>query len=101
MSDGRASHLARISVMGLRTVSYRNVSQRYDDGSDEWLPQDIIGLNTLIVYRISDDRYSIAGWEPWHDGMFGGRYSDIHNALAWVQRALDIRAGRAIDFLGV
>ena len=30
--------------------------------------------------------------------MFGGRCTNIHNALAWVERARDICAGRATHF---
>lgn len=102
----RPSHLARIDKLGLRTVSYLNkfVPCRVgdDETRNEWLPRDIIGLDgkTLIVWREIDRDYSIAGWVPWHDDMFGGRYPSIHSALNWVERAIAIRAGTAKDFLG-
>lgn len=102
-----ASHLIRADELGLRAVSYLNVSRRvhFSDGEqrEEWLPRDLVGGDgkTLIVWRHLDGSYAIPGWEPWHDGMFGGRYADILNALAWVERARDVRAGRAKDFLGI
>lgn len=96
------SHLQRIGVLGLRAVSYLHEAVACANGTTEWLPRDIIGADgkTLVVHRKADDVYTIDGWEPWHDGMFGGRYASIHNALAWVERAIDIRAGRASNFLG-
>lgn len=90
------SHHERIAALGLRVVSYRNVAQ-----GNEWLPRDMLGPATLVIYRKADEYYSIDGWEPWHDGMFGGRYKDIRNALAWVERAVAVRAALASDFLGV
>lgn len=98
-----ASHLARIKDLNLNTVSYLNTAiKAIRDGEErqEWLPRDIIGPDgkTLIVYRSKDSDYLIDGWETWYDGMFGGRFETILSALAWVERAQDIRAGRAKDF---
>lgn len=73
-------------------------------GASYWLPRDLIGNDgkTAIIYRLaSDGEYSINGWEPWHAGMFGGRYENVANALAWVDRAIAVKAGKARDFLGV
>ena len=106
------SHLIRIMELGLNTVSYRDeavtclLPPDLHGGAttrNEWLPRDILGEDgkTLILWREADRNYSTPGYEPWHDGMFGGRRSSIHSALEWVQRAKDIRAGKARDFLGV
>lgn len=101
-----ASHFERINQLELTIVSYLSLSRRVVGADsrerEEWLPRDIVGRDgkTLIVYRRSDSEYGIDGWEPWHDGMFGGRRADILSALAWVERARDVRAGRAKDFLG-
>ncbi len=99
-----ASHLQRIKDLGLYVVSYRNESRLVVDGS-EWLPRDLIGKDgkTLIVWRPAgpDSGYDVAGYHPWHDGMFGGCYPEIHNALAWVECAIGVRNGTRKDFLGV
>lgn len=84
-----------------RVVSYLRTTT--PDGKN-WLPRDIIGKDgkTLIVYRLAaDGEYRIDGWEPWHDGMFGGRRENVQSAFAWVERAIAVRAGTAKDFLGV
>lgn len=102
-----ASHLIASDKLGLRVVCYldKAVLVRLEDGEErnEWLPRDLVGRdgNSLIVYREPDRHYSIAGWEPWHDGQFGGRRESILSALAWIERAKDVRAGRADSFLGV
>ena len=81
-------------------ISYLNATM-IDGERVYWLPRDIIGTDgkTLIVYRKADDTCRIDGWEPWHDGMFGGRRENVESAFAWVQRAKDMRAGKAKDFL--
>lgn len=100
------SHLIRIDQLGLHAVSYRDAAVRCalpnGEFRNEWLPRDIIGKDgkSLIIWRPVDDVYSIAGYEPWHDGMFGGRKLSIHSTLNWIERAIDVRAGRAKDFLG-
>ena len=99
-----ASHLRRAQALKLRAVSYRNEACRVADGGEEWLPRDLIGEDgkSLIVWRsAADGGYSVDGYHPWHDGMFGGCYPEIHNALAWVERAIAVRAGTAKDFMGV
>lgn len=97
-----ANFLADADALGLNVVSHRHEAIECDDGVRRWLPRDLIGRDgkTLIVYREIDREYSIAGWEPWHDGMFGGRYPTISSALHWVSVALDVRAGRRSDFRG-
>ncbi len=99
------SHLRRAQALGLRAVCYLNTSREVADGSREWLPRDLIGddARSLIVWRPAgeDSGYGVAGYHPWHDGMFGGCYPEIHNALAWIERAKAVRAGTARDFLGV
>jgi len=93
----------QITALGLRATCYLNVSVICDDGANLWLPRDLIGDDgkTLIIYRPADSSYSIDGWEPWHDGMFGGRRDRIGNVLAWVARAKAVRAGTASNFRGV
>ena len=99
------SHLRRAQALKLRAVSYRNEARRVADGGEEWLPRDLIGddAKTLIVWRRAgpDSGYDVAGYHPWHDGMFGGCYPEIHNALAWVECAIGVRNGTRKDFLGV
>lgn len=96
------SHLDRCEAMGLRIVTYLNRAIQTEYRS-EWLPRDIVALDgqSLIVYRESDHEYDFSGWCPEHRGMFGGRYDTIHSALSWLQRAIDIKAGRISDFNGV
>lgn len=102
-----SSHLVRCDAMNLRIVTFlpKAVTVRLADGSErrEWLPRDIVGRDgmSLIVHRPADANYNFDGWQPEHDGMFGGRSRDIHGALNWLQRAIDVRAGRASDFRGV
>lgn len=93
---------AAADELGLNTVTYLNVAVTCEDGVSRWLPRDLIGQDgkTLIVHRKADDHYDIDGWEPYHDRMFGGRYPNFESALAWVHRAMDIRAGKAENFLG-
>lgn len=89
--------------LGLTTVSYLHEAVECDDGVLRRLPRDLIGVDgmSLIVFRESDSEYSFAGWCPWHDGMFGGRYMDIGQALNWVRTAKKVRAGTVADFRGV
>ena len=101
------SHLCRIDALGLTTISYSRdaVLVQLPDGDTraEWLPRDLIGTDgkTAIIHRNANDgNYSIDGWEPWHDGMFGGRYESIHSALHWVEVARDVRAGKRDNFQG-
>ena len=100
-----ASHLRRAQALKLRAACYRNEARKVADGGEEWLPRDLIGedAKTLIIWRPAgpDSGYDVAGYHPWHDGMFGGCYPEIHNALAWVERARAVRAGTEKDFMGV
>lgn len=101
------SHLEYLHNMNLTVVSYLNDSCKVccHDGSErnEWLPRDIVAADgkSLLVHRAIGDThnaYSIAGWDCWHDGMFGGMYASIHSALAWIETARDIRAGKRNTF---
>jgi hypothetical protein len=97
---------ARLADLGLTVISYQNVATAPDEnGGTYWLPRDIIGRDgkTLIRWYEAGDSgntYASHGWEPWHDGMFGGHYESLSSALAWVERARAIRAGTATDFRG-
>lgn len=86
----------------LRTVSYLNKSLECDDGVSRWIPRDLIGEDgkSLVIYRTADREYAIDGWEPWHDGMFGGRHESILSALHWIKTAMGVRAGTITDFRG-
>lgn len=99
-----ANFQTTIQALGLSVVSYRSSAVECDDGERLWLPRDIVGKDgkTLIVFRCAgrESGYDVDGYHPWHDGMFGGCYPAIGAALAWVQRAQDIRAGKETDFLG-
>lgn len=95
--------LAIAESLNLRVVCYLNEFQECSDGHTYWLPRDLIGADgkTLIIYRqAGEGNYSVAGWQPWHDGMFGGRNTTIHGALHWVKTAYDVRAGTISDFRG-
>lgn len=83
--------------LSLRVTCYLNQT---DKTGKYWLPRDMVGADgkTLIVYQTADDRYSINGWQPWHDGMFGGRYTSPDTAMAWVRTAREIRAGSRSHF---
>lgn len=106
-TDSRPGNfLAATDALGLRAISYRRgpgTALECRDGQRRCLPRDLIGTDgkTLIVFREADHDYSIAGYEPWHDGMFGGRRESIESALAWVQAAREVRAGTRASFLGV
>jgi hypothetical protein len=78
------SHLIKIDRLGMRTVAYLSTFVATAAGRNEWLPRDIIGNDgkSLVIYREGGD-YHFAGWEPWRDGHFGGRYETILGALAW------------------
>lgn len=94
--------LAEAEDLGLRTVSYLHEAVECNDGEHRWLPRDLVGTDgkSLIVYREADREYSIDGWCPWHDGMFGGRYRNFESALNWVRTAKGVRAGTIRDFRG-
>jgi len=91
-----------IEVLGLRVV-YHLVGSTVEcsDGARYVLPKHLIGEDgkTLVLWCVGGD-YSFGGWEPWHDGMNGGRYSTISGALNWVRVAKGIRAGTITDFRG-
>lgn len=90
-----------IDHLGLRVISHSNEAVTCNDGVPRWLPRDLIGRDgkTVVIWRHKDREYGIDGWEPWHDGMFGGRYQTIGAALHWVKVAKDVRAGRRADFM--
>lgn len=92
-----------ITDLDLRVITHRRDTVVCSDGTPRYLPQDLVGNNgkTVVIYREVDRQYAIAGWCPWHDGMFGGRYVTIGGALAWVRAAIEVRAGKRADFRGV
>lgn len=84
--------------LGLRATRYLN--ETTEDGK-YWLPADLLGADgkTLVIYRrAGDGSYAVDGWEPWHDGMHGGRHTSYLAMLGWVRRAREIRAGKATHF---
>lgn len=90
--------LTLLGTMNLRVVCFRR-----EVVGNVGVPKDIIGQDgaTAILWRSRNDpNYDFDGWEPWHDGMIGGRYKLLASALSWVQRARDVRAGKATDFRG-
>lgn len=97
-----SADLERIGDLGLTVIAHQSKAV-VDGGRVLYAPRDLIGKDgkTAILFRFaSDGEYNIDGWEPWHDGMVGGRRECLSSALAWVERARDIRAGKASDFLG-
>lgn len=90
---------ARMGEMELTVMSYQN---RVEGGW--WIPKHIAGADLALIlwYEAGTGNYSGAGWEP-HLGahVHGGRHDSLGNALAWVQRARDVRDGKAADFRGV
>lgn len=98
-----ADHIL-IRKLDLTIVTYLYTEIVVEGDESFWVPRDMIGADgkTMIIYRRGGDgSYRFAGWEPWHDGMFGGRYETVSNALSWVQCARDVRAGIVADFRGV
>ncbi len=94
---------AQAHGLGLSIITYLNASVLCADGVSRWLPQDMVGTDgtTAIFYRPAGfGNYDFDGWEPHHKFMTGGRYRSIESALAWMQRAQDIKAGKAEDFRG-
>lgn len=91
-----------IDELELRVVYHHVHKKIATREGTQYLPRDLIGTDgkTLVIWRAADDRYHFDGWDVWHDGMGASRYESIFNALAWVRRAKEIRAGRAQDFLG-
>ena len=92
---------AQAHGLGLSIITYLNTAVMCADGVSRWLPQDMIGTDgaTAIFYRPAGfGNYDFAGWEPHHKFMNGGRYRSIESALWWMQRAYDIKAGKAEDF---
>ena len=90
--------MTRLDAMDIRVMVYRR-----EVVGTIGVPKDMIGRDgvTAILWRSKDDpNYDFDGWEPWHDGMAGGRYKMLASALSWVQRARDVRAGKATDFRG-
>lgn len=94
---------AAAEALGLNIITYRPTAVMCDDGVSRWLPQDMIGADgaSAILFRPAGfGNYRFDGWEPICHRMFGGRYETVESALAWMQRAQDIRAGKAENFLG-
>jgi hypothetical protein len=90
--------LTLLGTMNLRVMCFRR-----EVVGNVGVPKDLIGLDgtTAILWRSKNDpNYDFDGWEPWHDGMSGGRKRTLASALHWVQRARDVRAGKATDFRG-
>lgn len=90
--------------MGLTTMRYRREASPPDaDGKTWWIPEIVMGANlALIIWRAAGDSYAVDGWQPQLGAnTYGGRYESLTNALAWLQRARDVRDGKAKDFLGV
>lgn len=91
-----------IDSLGLRVVYHLvGSSIECNDGKRYTFPKHLIGEDgkTLVLWCTGGD-YSFGGWEPWHDGMNGGRYSGINEALNWVRVAKGVRAGTIADFRG-
>ena len=95
-----ANFYEMIGDLKLRVISCSNTVTVCNDGMPRYLPRDLVGRDgrTVVIWREKDRSYSIAGWEPWHDGMFGGRHETIGQALGWVKTAKDIRAGKRDHF---
>jgi hypothetical protein len=90
----------RMDTIGIRIVWHQAVAE-----AGYWLPGDMIGTDgkTLIRWHPAGQgpvAYGVDGWHTWHDGMSGGCYTHVSSALAWVERARDIRAGLKETFLG-
>jgi hypothetical protein len=95
-----ANFYETIADLGLRVISHSTTTIVCSDGTPRFLPRDLVGRDgkTVVIWREKDRKYAIDGWEPWHDGMSGGRCSTIGAALGWVQTAKDIRAGKRSHF---
>lgn len=93
---------ARAAACGLNTICYLPQAVECEDGVLRALPRHMIGKegDRAIIYETADDTYDFAGWSPSHTSMFGGRRQSVESALLWMERAIDVRAGREKDFLG-
>ena len=91
-------------AMDLTVMSYQDTATAPgDDGRSYWLPRDVAGADlALILWRAATDgNYRFNGWEPQlGPHHHGGRRKTLASALAWVQRARDVRDGKAKNFLG-
>ncbi len=79
----------------LRAVSYFSASNPN--------PRDLIALDgsCCILWRPADRTYNFDRWEPEFSGWFGGPCRALESAFIWLDRARDIRDGKASDFRGV
>lgn len=102
------SYHDRFAALGLRPMlslpnSFNAPVMRDGEQGREWLPQLLIGADRAILFLdkgATGNGYDFAGWQPFHLHRCGGLRADLHSALAWMERSLDIEAGRAKDFLG-
>lgn len=89
-----------INALALTVMSYLHKTVTLGENC-YWVPENLIGKDgkTAILFQPSTTgNYRFDGWEPWHDGMFGGRVESLDSALAWVKRAREVRAGTEEDF---
>ena len=93
-----------IDAMGLTVMRYRREASPPDaDGKTWWIPETVMGADlALIMWHAAGESYAIDGWEPQLGAhMHGGRYETLAIALAWLQRARDVRDGKRQNFRGV
>lgn len=99
-----AADLDTYRAMNLTVMSYQNRAIPVYDEQSHWLPQHLMGADLALVLwcPAGTGNYNIDGWQP-QLGPFthGGRYPCLASALAWVQRARDVRDGKHSDFRGV
>jgi hypothetical protein len=96
-----------MDTMGLEVMSYFNRTTGLDgEGRTYWIPEHIAGADgAFILWRYATDpknNYKLDGWFPQiGPHIHGGFHSSITSALAWIQRARDVRDGKVKDFRGV
>ena len=97
--------IQRTQDMGLTVMSYLDASTLPGaDGRSYWYPRILAAPDLALIIWVPDDEgnYNFCGWEPQlGPHTFGGRRERLSSALAWVQRARDVRDGKVSDFRGV
>ena len=77
---------------------------RQSMGMGGWcVPRHVAGSDFALILwcEAGTGNYRDAGWEPQlGPHVHGGRRASLGSALAWLQRARDVRDGKAADFRG-
>lgn len=88
--------VAEIEALGLTIHAWRDEAR-----NGWWIPRIAANADGYIIWNDSGTRsYPFPHYEVSHKRMFGGAYRELHGAVSWMTRAVDIKTGRASNFLG-